>query len=48
MRQQAVDQINRKFGLNIKVAFNDVDVSDIMINEKEDDNTSFGGGEFDE
>ena len=36
MRQRAVDQINKKWGLNIKVAFNDVDVSDIMINEREE------------
>lgn len=35
-RQNAIDKINNKFGLNIKVAFNDVDVSDIGINEKED------------
>lgn len=41
MRQQAVDKINKKYGLDIKVAFNDVDVSDIMINEKEDTG-SFG------
>lgn len=36
MRQRAVDQINKKWGLNIKVAFNDVDVSDILINEREE------------
>lgn len=36
MRQDAIEKINKRFGLNIKVAFNDVDVSDIIINERDE------------
>ena len=47
MRQLAVDKINKKFGLDIKVAFNDIDVSDVLINESKEE-IDEGGIEFNE
>lgn len=32
-REQAVNEINKKFGLNIKIQFNDVDLTDMMLAE---------------